>query len=152
MGSLGISTRVTGGRVEVSALGLERSTGDVSANPNLVFRVDPNEDEAQQLRAMTNGVRPLVANGVDAVVIGTFDYRQNQRIADWVKQRLRAEGALAAMAREHSGVVEVFTGREMALVHGLTKDELQDMAKDLLPEHDTGAVMAALTAESLLTK
>jgi hypothetical protein len=152
MGSLGISPRVAGGRVEVAAVGIDRSAGNASANPDLVFRVDPNEDEAQQLRALTNAVRPLVANGVDAVVIGTFDYRQNQRIADWMKQRLRAEGALAAMAREHSGVVEVFTGREMALVHGLSKDELQEMATGVLPDRETGAVMAALTAEALLAQ
>ncbi len=136
----------------MAVVGIDRSGGEIKADPELTFRVDANEDFPQQVRAAVNAVRPLVANGVDVVVVASFDYRNSQRIQDWVKIRLRAEGALAAMAREYSGHVEIMRGRDMGVAMGSSKDDLAELASQTLPEHEESAVMAALTAEGLASE
>lgn len=152
MTSLGITTKVAQGRLEVSVVGIVRNGGEIAADPDLTFRVDANEDFPQQIRAAVNAVRPLLVRGVGVVVIATFDYRNSERIRDWVKIRLRAEGALAAMAREYSGHVRIMSGREMGIVMGSSKEELAELASQVLPGHEESAVMAALTAEDLASE
>lgn len=149
---MGIATRVAQGRLEVAVVGIDRSDSEIRADPALVFRVDPNEDFPQQVRAAVNAVRPLLSRGVDVVVIASFDYTPTQRITHWVKHRLRAEGALAAMAREHSSHVRILTGREMAAVMGCSKAELVALASETFPEVNEDAAMASLTAEVLISE
>lgn len=146
--SLGIAPRVVSGRLQVAVVGLDRSDG-VEVVANFTYRVDANEDFPQQVRSLVHAVHPFLTGGVDVVVISSFDYRSSQRIENWVKLRLRAEGALAVMAREHSGHVRIMNGREMATVLNCSKADLIQMATDAVPDLDADAVMAAWTAEAL---
>lgn len=122
---------------------------DGSFGELLHYRVDANDSQPAHMKSVGAAIGSLIPPDTVSIVIATFDYTAASRIKDWHKVRLRAEGAIAAVAEDCVSGTVILTGREMAAIAGETKDELEARARRLLSGSDPSAVSAALVAEVL---
>jgi hypothetical protein len=147
----GIDPHVRKGRAVVVGVLLVREA-DLTIGGEKVFEhvADPNDDSAQQLRALVDHLSTeLASRSLDAVVVRAMDWTRCQREAT-SRPRYQIEGALLAEARRRVGVVASLNGREIGQLLGLSKAEAEGQARDLVGNDLMVAGAAALAALRLV--
>ena len=144
---LGMSCNVRNSRVTTRGVAIEGG----QAWEAFVHRASADDDEALQLRLLRDAFETRLNDlTVQSVVIRTADHHHAARLTKLVAFRLRAEGVLLATARSRFGVVQAMTGRAIAELLGMTKAEVEAMARGLLGPSHVDATCAVLAAEKLL--
>jgi hypothetical protein len=109
------------------------------------------DDVATQMLDLTRGLRSYLSGaGADVVVVRRADQSPIGSRAEGPRQRLLAEGALIAGAREEVERVLVKSGKELAEASPATnKAGLDSHAELVAPNEDCQAVAAALVGLAL---
>jgi hypothetical protein len=125
VGVWGLGCNIDRGDFIVIGLGVEGPRGAPTAREVFRHRSNAREDWAQKLRSLASDLEAQIRIAPpDAIVLRSLDWAP-RRSEGPTRLRYQVEGALLLTARRHVPVVEGHSGREIGVICGCTKPQIE---------------------------